>query len=66
MNNNTIQSPKTVVRTLGIIHLALLAGQALFAFVMFTLSEQTSIKLDKNDIFIFIVLYLTVVIQNIA
>jgi uncharacterized membrane protein len=55
MNNNTIQSPKTVVRTLGIIHLALLAGQALFAFVMFTLSEQTSIKLDKNDIFIFIV-----------
>lgn len=55
MNNILPKNSATLVRTSTIIHLALLSGQAMFAFVMFSLSEQTAIKFDNNDPFTFIV-----------
>lgn len=55
MNNIQSKTPATIVRNITIIHMALIAGQAIFAFVMFTQSQQTAIKLDKQDEFIFII-----------
>lgn len=52
MNNIQAKTPAAIVRNINIIHMALIAGQAIFAFVMFTQSQQTTIKLDKHDGFI--------------
>jgi hypothetical protein len=55
MANIQTKTPASIVRTINIIHMALIAGQAIFAFVMFTQSQQTTIKFDKQDEFIFII-----------
>jgi hypothetical protein len=55
MNSIQTKTPAAIVRNINIIHMALIAGQAIFAFVMFTQSQQTTIKLDKQDGFIFII-----------
>jgi hypothetical protein len=55
MANIQTKTPASIVRTINIIHMALIAGQAVFAFVMFTQSQQTTIKFDRQDEFIFII-----------
>ena len=51
------QSPKTILKTLPIIHIALLLGQVLFCIVVFTTQKQTP-KFDISntaDPFLFVV-----------
>lgn len=55
-NQNLLQTPKTFLRTITIIHLAMLLGQALFAIVVFSLIKNTGIDLkDTKDPFLFVV-----------
>ncbi|MFD0749399.1 hypothetical protein ACFQZS_04550 [Mucilaginibacter calamicampi] len=55
MNSIQAKTPATIIRTINIIHLALIAGQALFALVAFTNSQQTTVKFDEHDQFTFII-----------
>ncbi len=54
-NRNYIPNPKTFVRTISIIHLALIAGQVLFAIVAFSLNKNTAVNLKPvGDVFFYI------------
>lgn len=55
MNNVPVTTPAMLVRTINIIHMALLAGPAMFALVTFSISELTTVKFDQGDPFLFIV-----------
>ncbi|TWR31592.1 ATP synthase F0 subunit C [Mucilaginibacter pallidiroseus] len=47
------RSPK--LKTIQIIHLALLAGMVLYVAIVFFLKQSTAVKFDKDDVFAFIV-----------
>lgn len=55
-NQNREVSPKTFLKTIGIIHLALVVGQVLFGVVVFTQSHAISLNLkDTHDPFLLVV-----------
>jgi hypothetical protein len=55
-NINTNQSQRGYFKIISIIHLALLAGQAMFAIMVFILVGKTGIDIkDTKDPFIFVV-----------
>lgn len=57
MNNdrNYIANPQTFIRTISIIHLALMAGQLLFAFLTFSMKKSTIVNLKPDgDVYFYI------------
>ncbi|SDT54711.1 hypothetical protein SAMN05216490_3982 [Mucilaginibacter mallensis] len=54
-NQNLPQTPKTFLRTITIIHLALLVGQVIFSVLVFTITKSTFIDLtNTKDPFLFV------------
>ncbi|MDB5158274.1 MAG: hypothetical protein JWR50_2981 [Mucilaginibacter sp.] len=55
MNNTDAQkTTQPFIKTISIIHLALIIGQVLFAVVAFAKMDSTNINFDKNDVFLFV------------
>ena len=55
-NQNLPQTPKTFVRTITIIHLAMLLGQVLFVVVAYSITKSTTIDIkNTKDPFLFVV-----------
>ncbi len=54
MNSQDQQQPNSFLKTITIIHLALLMGQLIFAVLAFTINGSTAIVIDTNDTYLFV------------
>jgi hypothetical protein len=61
MNQSPSPTSAGQVKVLTIIHLAFLAGMALFALVTFMLTQSTAINFDTSDTYLFIVIPFAIV-----